>query len=220
VVFVVSAVFLEFIFGMICALILAQKSDTVRRVVGSLLILPYMIAGSVAGLIWRLLWTYEYGLVNYVLNLLGFQSQRWLGDPAMAMVSVIITEVWRNTPFVTLVLLAGLMSIPREIYESARVDGANVLQRFKRLTLPLLSPAITIALLFRTIFAIRVFDVIYTMTRGGPGTATMPIGILLYNQNFRFFQVGNAAALALVILAVGMVISFFYLRVVYRRVDF
>ena len=219
-VFVVTAVFLEFIIGFFCALILAQQSDLVRRIIGSILILPYMIAGSVVGLIWRLMWTYEYGLVNYALNLLGLPSIRWLGDISLAMISVIITEVWRNTPFVTLVLLAGLMAIPREIYESARVDGANLWQRFRRLTLPLLSPSITIALLFRTIFAIRVFDVIYTLTRGGPGTATMPVGILLYNQTFRFFQVGSSAALALVILFVGMVISSFYLRVIYRRIDY
>jgi multiple sugar transport system permease protein len=218
--FTLISVSLEFLLGLVSALILAKKSERVRRVAGSALLLPYLIAGSVAGLVWRLLWTYEYGLVNYLLSLVGVKPIQWLGNPLFANIAVIVTQVWRNFPFTTIVLLAGLVSLPREPYEAALVDGASGWQRFRFVTLPLLSPSITIALLFRTIFSIRVFDVIFTLTRGGPGNATLPLGILLYNQTFRFFEGGYAAALSMIILAIGMVFSMFYLRILYRRVDF
>lgn len=218
--FTVGSVGLEFILGLITALLLAKKSPKVRRILSSLLILPYMVAGSVTGLIWRLLWQYDYGLVNHILAAFGAKPVQWLGDPSLAMVSVIVADTWRETPFVTLILLAGLMSIPQETYEASTVDGASAWQQFCRITLPLLMPAISVALLFRTIFAIRVFDVVFTLTRGGPGTATTPLGILLYKNTFQFFQGGQAAALAMVILLLGLVVSSLYIRLLYRRIEY
>jgi multiple sugar transport system permease protein len=216
-IFVVASVMFEFLLGMIAALLLVKKSGTTRRILSSLIILPYMISPPVVGLTWRLLWTYEYGLINYLLRILGMTPIHWLGDPSMAMISIIITEVWRNTPFIILILMAGLVSLPIEPYEAAQIDGASAWQRYKYITLPLIIPSITIALLLQTIFAIRVFGVIFTLTRGGPGTATLPLGILLYRQTFRFFQGGYAAALAMIILVIGLVVSTFYLRLLYKK---
>lgn len=216
--FTVSTIALEFLLGLGGALLL-NSLPSVRPVATPLLLLPYMVPAVVVGLVWRLLWTKEYGLVNFLLGLVGIPPVLWLGAPFAAGVAVVVSEVWRSTPFVTLVLLAGLASLPEEPYEAAEVDGAGRWQSFWHITLPLLLPSLTVALLFQTIFKLRVFDLIFILTGGGPGIATLPLGILVYRQYFRYFEGGYAAALAVTILGIGALVSLAYLRLMSRQVE-
>lgn len=216
--FTVSSIALEFLLGLGGALLL-NSLPWVRPAATPLLLLPYMVPAVVVGLVWRLLWTKEYGLVNFLLGLVGLPPVLWLGEPFAAGVAVVVSEVWRSTPFVTLVLLAGLASLPEEPYEAAEVDGAGRWQSFWHITLPLLLPSLTVALLFQTIFKLRVFDLIFILTGGGPGIATLPLGILVYRQYFRYFEGGYAAALAVTTLGIGALVSLAYLRVMYRHVE-
>ncbi len=210
-IFVVGSVTLQFVLGFAIALALATKSHWFRRITGPIFTLPYMISPAVVGLTWRLMWHYNLGLINGALSWVGLEPVRWLSTPELALFAVIITEVWRNTPFMTIILVAGLISLPVEPYESATIDGASAWQRFKWITMPFLIPTITVGLLLQTVFAIRVFGIVFTLTGGGPGNATLPLGILLYRQTFRYFQGGYSAALAIVMLVVGLVVSFGYL---------
>lgn len=211
-IFVFACVVLELILGLIVALILSKYSVRARQILGSVIFLPYMVAQSVAGIIWRLLWNYDYGLINYIIGFLGIAPQLWLSDPVLAKVAVIVTEVWRNVPFMIMVLLAGIISMPSEPFEAAKVDGASPFQIFKNLTIPLLAPSILTGLLFRTVFAIRIFDTVFTLTKGGPGEATTPLGLLIYQNNFGYFRNGYASAIAIVMLITGLIFSIFYLK--------
>jgi multiple sugar transport system permease protein len=118
---------------------------------------------------------------------------------------------------VTLILLAGLLSQPLDVYEAARVDGANAWQSFRSITLPLLRPALAVALLFETIYKLRVFDLVYILTNGGPGTQTQPLGLLVYRRYFLYTDGGSTAAISVVLLVLGLLTSVFYIRVVYRQ---
>lgn len=210
---------LEFIIGLISALLL-NGIRTLQRIFSSMLLLPYMVAPIAVGLIWKLLWAREFGLVNYFLTTLGFDRVNWLGEGTNAALAVVIAEVWRSTPFVTLILLAGLTSIPSDIMEAALVDGASRWHTFRYITLPLLAPSITVALVFQTIFKLRVFDLIFIMTNGGPGTDTLPLGILVYRTYFRYMNGGYAAAQSVVLLLLGAAISALYLRLIYREIEY
>lgn len=216
--FTVSTIALEFLLGLGTALLLSGLGRG-RRVLTPFVLLPYMIPAVVVGLVWRLLWTKDYGLVNFLLGRVGIRPVLWLGEPFAAGVAVVVSEVWRSTPFVTLVLLAGLAALPLEPHEAAAVDGASRWQAFRHVTLPLLLPSITVALLFQTIFKLRVFDLIFILTGGGPGIATLPLGILVYRQYFRYFEGGYAAALAVIVLLIGAAVSTVYLRLMYREVE-
>lgn len=218
-IFVFTCVFLELVIGLGIALALSKYSVRARQILGSVIFLPYMVAQSVAGIIWRLLWNYDYGLINYLIGFFGITPQLWLSDPKLAKVAVIVTDVWRNTPFMIMVLLAGIISLPAEPFEAAKVDGASPFQVFKNVTLPLLAPSIMIGLLFRTIFAIRIFDTVFTLTKGGPAEATTPLGLLIYQNNFGYFRNGYAAAIAIVMLMIGLIFSIFYLKVLGKEAE-
>src|SRR5690554_500458 len=217
-IFVGLTILLEFIFGLLGALLLSSMFRS-RTWLATVVLLPYLIAPIAVGLNWRLLWNYDFGLVNYFIVLLGMEPVNWLGSSQLAQVAVVITEVWRSTPFVTIILLAGLTSIPRESLEAARIDGVNAWQELWHIILPLLRPSLTIALLFQTIVKLRVFDLIYIMTAGGPGISTQPYGIYIYRTYFRYFDGGQAATIAVILMLLGALISFGYIRLVYREVE-
>jgi multiple sugar transport system permease protein len=216
-IFTAGTLIVEFCMGMIEALLL-NRLQTSRRLFTSSVILPYMVARIAVGLTWRLLWAYDYGLINYFVTLLGLDPVTWLSGRVTALIAVMVSEIWRSTPFVTLILLAGLSSLPTEPFESARVDGASYLQMFRHITLPLLLPSITVALIFQTIFKIRVFDIVFILTEGGPKNATLPLGILIYRNYFRYYKGGYSAALGVTILLIGLIISITYIRLIYREV--
>jgi multiple sugar transport system permease protein len=157
--------------------------------------------------------------VNGTLKSLGLRTEAltWTASPKLALASVITVDVWQWTPFVFLVLLAGLQAIPQEPYEAARIDGSSEWQTFRHVTLPLLKPAILIALLLRTMDLLRVFDQIFILTEGGPGFATETISLYIYRAAFRFGNFGYAAAMSFVLLIVTNAISLLYIRLLQRQ---
>lgn len=217
--FTFVAIVLEFVLGMIGALVLDQVLRF-RSIFTSIVILPYMVAPVATGLIWRLIWSHDFGLANFFLEAVGMGRVVWLGQTEPAFWAVTISEVWRTTPFVTLILLAGLMSIPHELLESARIDGASPRKLFMRIILPLLASSITVSLVFQTIFKLRVFDIVFTLTGGGPGRDTTPLGLMIQRSYFRYFEGGEASAIAVVLLLLGALITVVYVRMIYREVEY
>ena len=196
--FTALTIALEFVLGLGSALLL-NRLTVARRVISTLILLPYTVAPIAVGLTWRLLWANDYGLVNYAIDLAGGSPVNWLVDPQAVLFAVVLPEVWRSTPFVTMILLAGLATVPKELLEAAEMDGANAWRKFTGVTLPFLIPSLTVALLFQTIFKLRVFDLIVTLTGGGPGNDTVPIGILIYRTYFRYLNGGESATLSVVL---------------------
>lgn len=216
--FTAATIGLEFLLGIGSALLFNNMRKG-RRFAASVFLIPYSVAPIAVGLTWRLLWMNDYGLVNYFLRILGMGTVDWLTDPVASFFAVVIPEVWRSTPFVTMILLAGLASIPEELYEAADVDGCTGWNKFRRITFPLIIPSLTIALMFQTIFKLRVFDLVVTLTGGGPGTATLPIGIHIYRTCFRYLDGGYAATLSVILLILGALTSVLYLKLMFRKED-
>jgi multiple sugar transport system permease protein len=213
----IPAITLEFIIGMGLALLLNRKLVG-KRIITSLLILPVMISPIVAGLIWRMLYHTKYGAINGLLQLLGIKLQpAWLGDPSLAVLAVIFTDVWEWTPLVMMILLAGLQSISIEPYESARIDGASRFQIFGSITLPLLKLPIIAAILIRLIDTIKLFDIVFVLTMGGPGGRTETISFYTYLVGFRYFRMGYAAALSYLLLIFTVILATFFVRVMRPR---
>jgi multiple sugar transport system permease protein len=173
-----------------------------------------MLPPVVAAVVWRLMLNPNFGAINGTLKQIGVDTEAltWTASPTLAMLSVIAVDVWQWTPFVFLVLLAGLQAIPQEPYEAALIDGSSRWQTFRHVTLPLLKPAILIVLLLRTMDLLRVFDQIFILTEGGPGFATETISLYIYRTAFRFFDFGYAAAMSFVLLALTNIISVFYIK--------
>jgi multiple sugar transport system permease protein len=185
-----------------------------RSVFRSLLLVPMMLPAVVVGVVWRLMLNSNFGALNGTLKGIGVNTDAltWTGSPKLAMASVIVADVWQWTPFMFLILLAGLQAIPQEPYEAALIDGASGWQTFRHVTLPLLKPAILIALLLRTMDLLRVFDQIFILTEGGPGFATETVSLYIYRTAFRFSNFGYAAAMSFVLLMITNVISVGYIR--------
>jgi len=204
--FVILAIAIEFILGMGLALLLNHDLRA-KGLIRSFILLPMMCTNVVIGLTWRLLYNYEFGIINYYLNQLGFHSVEWLSSPKMALTSVIIVDVWNTTSFVALMLLAGLQSLPEEPFEAARIDGANAIQTFFYLTLPLLRQTILVALLWRFIDTFRIFDVVYLLTAGGPARATETVSIYVYRYGFQSFNLGFASAASFIMIVIMLVLA-------------
>jgi multiple sugar transport system permease protein len=217
-IYAVTALTIEFVIGLGLALLLHGKMRA-RGFFRAALLVPMMLPAVVVGVVWRLLLNPNYGPTNSFLSSLGFNTERltWTASPVLAMVSVIAVDCWQWTPFMFLVLLAGLQAIPQEPYEAALIDGSSVWQTFLHVTLPLLKPAILIALLLRTMDLLRVFDQVFILTEGGPGFATETVSLYIYRTAFRFFDFGYAAALSFVLLIVTNLISMIYIRLLQAR---
>jgi ABC-type sugar transport system permease subunit len=178
-------------------------------------LVPWAMPTVVSAMLWRFMFEGRNGVVNASLVSLGIlhRSPEWLLDPVGAWVPVILADVWKHAPFVALLLLAGLQNIDPELYQAARMDGASAWGRFRHITLPLLRPAIVVALIFRTLDAFRVFDLIYALTGGGPGSSTEPLALYTFNallQNLRF---GYGSALSLIGFGITFLLALLYLRV-------
>jgi len=208
---VVASVSLQLFIGMIMALLLTRKIKSVK-LLRSLYLIPMMTTPIVVGLTWRILFSADFGFINYLLSLFGIQSINWLGNPLLAMPSLIITDIWRSTPFVTMIFIAGLQSLPNDIYEAAKVDGAKSYESFKFITLPLMKPFIWLAILFRVMDVIRKFDTIYVMTGGGPGRATETLNMFAYFQAFECLNIGYGSGLAMLMLFVIFMLRILILR--------
>lgn len=181
------------------------------------LLIPWALPLSFAGLIFAWFFHSEYGVVNDILRRLGFQGVIWFNSPRWAMVAVCITIIWKTASFVALILLAGLQTIPRSLYEAADVDGAGRWRQFVEITLPLLRPAIAVALIFRTITALQTFDVPFMMTRGGPGSSTTTLAMYIHQNTVSFLDLGYGSALAVVLFLISMLFTALYLRMIRAR---
>ena len=199
-IFVVAAVAIEMVLGLALALLVAGVSRG-KGLVRTVMILPILVPPVAIGSMWKLLYNYDFGVFNQALVALGLPPANWLGSTTLALWSVIIVDVWHWVPFVFLILFAAVEALPVDVLEAARVDGATRSQVLRRVTLPLLKPAIVVALLFRTILAFKVFDEVYLLTSGGPGTSTELITLHLYKVFFEQNQLGYGALLSLVLIA-------------------
>ena len=207
-----ATVVLQVAIGLSLALLVLQipRGQSLLRVAA---ILPIVLAPVVVGLFWRtFVLSTDFGLLDLVTRALGLGSHNWLGDPQLALISVIAIHTWQWTPFAFLVLLASLSSLPPEIFEAARLDRASAWQRFRRITLPLVRPAIVIVLIMRTMVALSAFAAIFAATGGGPGTATEILNLYAYRTSFSELNLGYGAALAVVLLAMTLVISLLMFR--------
>lgn len=210
--FTVTSVTLELLLGMGVALVLsgAMKGRGVMRAV---VLVPWVIPTVVTAKMWEWLYNADFGLLNYLLG----ADINWLGSTMWAMNAAVFMDVWKTTPFVALLLTAGLQVIPRELYHAARVDGAGPLYIFRHVTLPLLMPIIIVVLLFRTIDAFRVFDAIYVLTGGGPANSTETLSIYAYKVLFQTLQFGYGSTISMVVFLCVSAISVFYVRLLWRR---
>lgn len=192
-----------------------------RRILMGTVLIPWMIAPVVVALMWSQLLNETYGIVDYLLVESGLAGHKigWLSNPTLALHVMIGVDVWRETPFVALILLAGLQGINGDLYEAATIDGANVWQKFRFVTMPMLRPAIALALLMRTMIALRFFDIPWIMTRGGPAGATEVLGTEAYRAAFVSFRLGYGSAVATVVLVLAFGISLVYIRMLQRGVD-
>lgn len=201
--FVVAAVALELVIGMLLALAL-QRQRWVRNLSRSFLLAPMFITPIAVGLMFRFLLNSQLGAIPAMLDRFGF-SMDFFGS-GTALWTIVAIDVWQWTPFMMLMLLAGLEGLPRQPFEAARVDGASALFTFRKVTLPLLRPVIVVAVLIRSLDALKVFEYVYATTRGGPGTETQTIQYLIYNTGITFFRLASASAMAYLLLAVVVVL--------------
>jgi multiple sugar transport system permease protein len=221
-VYVSSAVSLSIVAGLFVAEFIHHnfKSPNLRSLFTVSLILPLATAPVAAGIIGRLIFTPQYGVVNVILQRLGLIRGEilWFSTPATALFTVTIMDVWQWMPFVVLIMLAGLGSIPTEIYEAARLDGASSWAIFRNMDLAYLRPLLMLCLLLRLTDEFRVFDIIMVMTQGGPGFSTETMAVYLYRVSFKYFDLSYGTTLAIMILLIIMGISLVVVRLLWREV--
>ena len=202
-----ATVTLQVAIGLALALLVngMKRGQTLFRIVA---ILPVVLSPAVVGMVWRsFMLAPDFGVVDYLAVSAGIGSKDWLGDPLLALISVIVIHTWQWTPFAFMVLLASLAALPDDLYEAARLDRANAWQRFIRITLPLLRPAIMMVVIMRTMVALTAFAAIFTVTGGGPGTATEILNLYAYRKSFTELSIGYGSALAVALLIVTIAIS-------------
>lgn len=213
-IFVISTVSLEFMIGLGLAIILNQLHIG-QKIFQSIILIPIAMAPTVVGLMFRFMMNEQYGVLNYFSQMLGFGRTAWLSDPALALPALIVTDIWQWTPFMMIILLAGLKGIPDEPYEAARIDGASAWQSFRYVTIPQLSKIIYITLLLRTIDAFRAYDTIYMMTKGGPINVTSTLSWIVYDKGFKFLEFGYGASICVVLLIIVVTL----LTIVMKKMD-
>jgi len=216
-IFTIVSVSIELIFGLIFALVLNETLRG-RFFLRIAFLIPWVIPIAVSGRIWELLYNYDYGLLNYLAVSFGLTNEpvSWLGTTSGAFISIIVSDVWKTTPFMGIIILAGISAIDEELYDQAKVDGAKLFQRFFSVTLPLLKPVLLVALLFRTIDAVRIFDLIYVLTGGGPGGSTTSLSLYAYNY-YASGDSGYGSAVSVIVFLIAAVLSAFYIKIVRIR---
>lgn len=217
-VFTGLSVLLEVTLGTALALLL-DRSFRGRGALRAVVLVPWALPTSVMALAWAWIFHDTFGMANDLLLRLGLIAApvAWLAQPGTAMAALVVADAWKTTPFVALILLAGLQGIPREVIEAARVDGAGPLARFRRITLPLLVPSLVVATLFRSIQAWGAFDVVWVMTGGGPGGSTETLALYAYQSWFRYLDFGYGAAIAVQGMLVALLLAALVVRLASRR---
>jgi len=215
--FTVVSVGIELILGIAIAQLI-HSHPIGWKILRTCLIIPWAVPTVVNGAMWRWIYSADYGALNAILLKLGIIDHyvAWLTNPTTAMNLVILADIWHSFPFIALIIQAALASIPEDLDEAAAVDGANALQRFFNIRLPLLRSAILIALVIRTVEAFRVFDIIFVITRGGPAFGTVAISFLTYFETFTYGHVGKGSALSFLISAFTLGMAMLYIRFLYK----
>lgn len=201
------------------AALLLHRAGRLNSLARTLLILPFVMSPALIGISFRFFLNAEYGVVAHVIGVI-FPAMRetvWLADATLSMLAVVASDVWHWAPYMTLVMLGGLASIATETQEAARIDGASSWAVFRDITWPQLLPVVGVVLVLKTVFALKAFDTIYTLTNGGPGNATKTLAYFVYEQGFNYYDMGYAAASAYLLTAVLLVLAGFYLRLVFAK---
>ena len=205
------SVSLELFLGL-CIAILLDRPFRGKGLARAVMLIPWAIPTVVSARMWEWMYNTDFGLLNYLLGI----RINWLGSPFWALNAAIFMDVWKTTPFVAILLIAGLQVIPGEVYQAARVDGAGRWQIFRKITMPLLMPAILIVLLFRTLDAFRVFDAIYVLTGGGPANTTETLSVYAYKVLFQTLQFGYGSTLSIVVFLCVGIMSIVYINLLTR----
>lgn len=215
-IYVGAGVLIQFILGLTLAL--AVNRITVGHgLFTTLLVFPMMVTPVVVGLIWKFIMDYNFGILNYALTLIGLEKVSMLTSSTLALPSTIMVDVWQWTGFMFIIFLAGIKSLPDEPFEAAQMDGASVWQTLWNVTIPLLKPVIIVALVMRIAGSIKVFDQIFVLTGGGPGTSTETVSILLHRKAFADFNFGYASAVAIVLTIIVGILCWFAIRALYSE---
>ena len=204
-------VVLELILGLAIALLL-QRRSTLNNFVSIMLLMPLMTAPALAALMWKLMTNPGFGILSYLLTLVGIDDFRWASAPSSALFTVVLVDIWVYTPFIMILLLAGLRSLPTQPFEAAALDGVPRVQQFWRITLPMLTPYILTATLFRLLESIQQFDIIYAMTQGGPGDRLTVFQVEAYLNFFQSTNVGRSSALLIILWAITFFISNIFIK--------
>ncbi len=201
------------------AALLLRRAGRVNSLARVLLILPFVMSPALIGISFRFFLNPEFGIAQFLIGQVvpALHGKVWLADRTLAMAAVVASDVWHWAPYMTLVILGGLASIPAETEEAARVDGASAWAVFRDVTLPQLLPVLGIVLVLKTVFALKAFDTIFTLTNGGPGTSTQTLAYFVYHTAFNYYDMGYAAAAAWVLTALLLALSGYYLRLVFRK---
>jgi multiple sugar transport system permease protein len=217
--FLVTVVPIQIALGLIIALLLHKPGLSGFKLLARLsLVIPLATAPAVAGLIGRLIFNRDFGVANAVLAFVGAGPVEWLGDTTNAFIAVALMDIWQWTPFCALVLLAGLTMVPTEIEEAARLETKSRWQIVRYVQMPFLLPSVTVILILRTADILKMFDTVFTMTRGGPGAATELVSVYIQRVGFRVFDQGVASAQAIMLLILTIVLARLYVKYVYREV--
>lgn len=207
----------ELVLGFLLAALVFRLRDLPGMgLVRTILTTPILIAPIVAALMWRFMYHADFGVINYLFSFVGIPRHAWLSDPDLALWSVAAIDIWQWTPFVFLVILAGMYGLPRSIYEAAELDGTNIIRQTVFITIPMLKQVLVIVLLLRLIDLLRLFDVIVGTTTGGPGSATLTLPVLIWSDAFKNFAMGDASAESLVLLIIISIIITVLIRVITR----
>lgn len=212
-------VFTVIVFQFLVGLGLALALNSVKRgrgFYGALLFLPWVFSNIMAVTVWKWFFNDTYGVINYYLQVIGLRPVQWLSSPSLAMVTVIVLNIWKGYPFSMVLLLAGLQNIPNELNEAARIDGAGRLGVLRYVTLPLLAPVMAANIVLITIYTFNVFDLVYAMTGGGPVNATEIIGLFMYRQAFTSGRLGYGSAVAVMMFMLNLMITIVYLATLAR----
>jgi multiple sugar transport system permease protein len=210
--FVIISVPLEIAIGLMIALVMSEPIP-MRGLLRACVLIPWAIPAVVSGRVFELIYNYSYGAANWLLRVLHISTEpvNWLGSEIGAFMAVVAADVWKTTPFAAIILLAGLAAISQDLYNQARIDRAGFMTRFFKITLPLLKPVLVVTLLFRTIDALRVFDIIFVLTGGGPGGATESVSIFAYKY-FTAGDFGYGSASSVVLFLLALLISVAYVK--------
>lgn len=217
-IFITADVLLTVVVSLGAALLL-HRSGRLNSLARTLLILPFVMSPALIGISFRFFLNAEYGVLQHVIGVLvpAMKDTVWLADSTLSMVAIVASDVWHWAPYMTLVMLGGLASIPTETQEAARVDGASSWGVFRDITWPQLLPVVSVVLVLKTVFALKAFDTIYTLTNGGPGNSTKTVAYFVFEQGFNYYDMGYAAAAAYLLTAVLLVLAGFYLRLVFSK---